>query len=180
MWPLTTPVPEKPIEDANMAVGIGYGESKWVSERILQKAAEKTPLQYVVVRIGQLTGGFNGSWDTNQWFPAMVRAGEMTGLLPGFQGVSSIFIARPNSDLYLIKGCVRAELAHGPSSFANWGLRNDGNAQLLPLHSTPPTPSPDIPGRALRVRWSICGRQSHQPGRMDRNHGKTPDHSREE
>lgn len=88
-WPFATPVPERPIAESHLAVGMGYGESKWVAERILHIASEKTPLRTISVRIGQLVGGDNGSWDTDQWLPAAVRGGEITGVIPRLSGVST-------------------------------------------------------------------------------------------
>ncbi|KAG8993217.1 hypothetical protein FRB94_006730 [Tulasnella sp. JGI-2019a] len=56
-WPLSTdPVPERPLDDLNVAVGNGYGESKAVAERILEVATERTPLKSTNFRIGQLAG----------------------------------------------------------------------------------------------------------------------------
>ncbi|KAF8311061.1 acetyl-CoA synthetase-like protein [Clavulina sp. PMI_390] len=81
-WHSKTPAAETPIADATIAVGSGYGESKWVAERVLANAAEKTPLRPVIARIGQLSGGKNGSWNTAEWIPAIVRSGEVVGGLP--------------------------------------------------------------------------------------------------
>ncbi|KDQ17147.1 hypothetical protein BOTBODRAFT_53330 [Botryobasidium botryosum FD-172 SS1] len=89
-WPFAMPVPELPIVESRLAVGMGYGESKWVAERILHIASEKTPLRTTSIRIGQLVGGDNGSWDTDQWFPAAVRGGEITGLAPHLNGHISL------------------------------------------------------------------------------------------
>ena len=82
------PAPEAPIEDARTVVGSGYGESKWVAERILDRVAKTTALRPVVVRIGQLSGGKNGSWNTAEWLPAVVRSGEVVGVLPASDDVS--------------------------------------------------------------------------------------------
>lgn len=70
-------------------MGSGYGESKWVAERILDRMAKTTALRPVVVRIGQLSGGKNGSWNTAEWIPAVVRSGEVVGALPASDDVSS-------------------------------------------------------------------------------------------
>lgn len=81
-WHSSTPAPEAPIEDPKIAVGNGYGESKWVSEMILDRAARQTPLRPVAVRIGQLSGGENGSWNIAEWVPSVVRSGEVVKALP--------------------------------------------------------------------------------------------------
>jgi len=82
-------VPETAMTDAALAVGSGYPESKWVAERILTLASEKTSLRPVIVRIGQLSGGRNGSWNPVEWVPSIVRSGQLLGCLPLAPGVSN-------------------------------------------------------------------------------------------
>ncbi|KAF8166302.1 acyl transferase domain-containing protein [Mycena galopus ATCC 62051] len=81
--------PEAPINDAKVAVQTGYAESKWVAERLVQNAVELGLLHANVIRVGQLTGGDNGSWDTKQWIPALVQSGVHVGCLPDGDDVIS-------------------------------------------------------------------------------------------
>lgn len=81
-WPLVTPVPEQHIGDVRVAVGIGYGESKFISERILQIAAEQTPLRSVAVRVGQLSPPGDGAWDEDSWLPIQLASSVYLGALP--------------------------------------------------------------------------------------------------
>ena len=82
--------------DPVTAVGMGYGESKWVASRILQVARERTPLRSVVVRIGQLCGDSQtGSWNPWEWFPSIVRSSKVIECLPELKGVSLVWT--PNS-----------------------------------------------------------------------------------
>lgn len=87
-WSSTEPAVEEHIEDVFTAVGGGYGESKFVAEHILHRASKETPLQPIVVRIGQLSGGKNGSWNVAEWLPSVVRSGEVVGCLPASDDVS--------------------------------------------------------------------------------------------
>ncbi|KAJ3968093.1 male sterility protein-domain-containing protein [Lentinula raphanica] len=65
------PYPETLVMDAITAVGIGYGESKYVAERILAKSG----LEMISLRIGQICGGeLNGAWKPLEWFPLSVQA----------------------------------------------------------------------------------------------------------
>ncbi|KAF8878687.1 hypothetical protein CPB84DRAFT_1793984, partial [Gymnopilus junonius] len=75
------PLPEAPIT-AEVAVGTGYAESKWVSEEILMHISNKSRLKSVIVRVGQLSGGVNGAWNTAEWLPALVQSGQICGCLP--------------------------------------------------------------------------------------------------
>lgn len=76
------PFREAPILDVKIAVGSGYAESKWVVERILAIAAEKTPLRPTSIRVHQLTGGINGAWRTQEWFPGMAATSVALGAVP--------------------------------------------------------------------------------------------------
>lgn len=55
---------------------------------MLARAAERTELAPIIVRIGQLCGGRNGSWNTSEWVPSIVRSGQLLGCLPRADGVS--------------------------------------------------------------------------------------------
>ncbi|KAF5393844.1 hypothetical protein D9757_000419 [Collybiopsis confluens] len=65
------PYPEHVVMEAKYAVGAGYGESKYVTERILAKSG----LNATSFRIGQVTGGEpNGAWATSDWVPIIVKS----------------------------------------------------------------------------------------------------------
>ena len=78
------PIKEAPI-NPEVAVGQGYTESKWVSERLIEFARAETSLDAVIVRVGQLSGGLNGSWNTAEWFPSMVRSGIHLKCFPSME-----------------------------------------------------------------------------------------------
>jgi len=50
------PVPESPLNDFNVAQVLGYGESKHVSERILQIANARSGVSASILRVGQVAG----------------------------------------------------------------------------------------------------------------------------
>ncbi|KAK0458897.1 uncharacterized protein EV420DRAFT_1269857 [Desarmillaria tabescens] len=68
--------------DGKIAVGNGYSESKWVSERILEIAGNKAGLISTIVRLGQLSGGTNGCWNKNEWLPLIIRSATAMKCLP--------------------------------------------------------------------------------------------------
>lgn len=68
----------------------GYGQSKWVSERILEVAAEQTSLRPVIARVGQVSGGANGFWNPLEWIPGIVQSAALTKSLPSLGGVISL------------------------------------------------------------------------------------------
>ncbi|EJF61432.1 acetyl-CoA synthetase-like protein [Dichomitus squalens LYAD-421 SS1] len=66
-----------------VALGTGYGESKWVAEQVLHCAALYTGLRTVSVRVGQLSGDTHiGSWNTKEWIPSLLRISKRLGAIP--------------------------------------------------------------------------------------------------
>jgi thioester reductase-like protein len=58
----------------------GYGQSKFVAECLL---ASVEGLPHVNARIGQLSGSHvNGSWNSTDWFPMILRSSETIKMLP--------------------------------------------------------------------------------------------------
>ncbi|KAF8956587.1 acetyl-CoA synthetase-like protein [Flammula alnicola] len=78
--------PEEVLDDPKYAVGNGYGESKYVAERILAQSG----LQATSFRIGQISGGHpNGAWATSDWVPILVKSSLRLNALPAATGVAS-------------------------------------------------------------------------------------------
>ncbi|CUA70556.1 L-aminoadipate-semialdehyde dehydrogenase large subunit [Rhizoctonia solani] len=75
------------LEDA--ATSNGYGQSKAVTEKLLE-SARHAGLSTCTVRIGQLTGDINsGSWSTTDWLPSIITSSISIGCLPGATGTVS-------------------------------------------------------------------------------------------
>ncbi|KAI6042371.1 putative aminoadipate reductase [Pisolithus marmoratus] len=85
-WDTTRgPVPEDVIADVAVAVGTGYGASKYISERMLKMSG----LPATTFRIGQITGGAPlGAWSITEWVPITVKSSVTLGGLPDLGGVS--------------------------------------------------------------------------------------------
>ncbi|KAJ6069443.1 hypothetical protein N7499_011330, partial [Penicillium canescens] len=82
-------VPEAPIVDPSSTADMGYAQAKWVCERILIEAAKtrRDLLHPSIVRLGQLTGGtHSGIWNSNEHFPAILKASQLIGALPELDG----------------------------------------------------------------------------------------------
>ncbi|GJJ05917.1 putative secondary metabolism biosyntheticenzyme [Clathrus columnatus] len=128
-WANIPPVKEEPFEDINLLQTSGYGESKWVSERILTIAELKTGLKPVIIRVGQLSGGMNGNWTTREWFPSIVTASRIIGSLPDYEGVCFLLnksklrihpLAKVASFVPVHKAASAIiELRHAPINFAH-------------------------------------------------------------
>ncbi|KAI6042367.1 male sterility protein-domain-containing protein, partial [Pisolithus marmoratus] len=69
-------VPEDVLADATVAIGSGYGASKYVCERML----EMSGLLATSFRIGQIAGGApRGAWSITEWVPIMVKSSVTLG-----------------------------------------------------------------------------------------------------
>ncbi|KAK7470219.1 large subunit of alpha-aminoadipate reductase [Stygiomarasmius scandens] len=75
--------------DARSAVGSEYSESKWVSERVIERTAASAGLRSVIIRLGRVCGSPNGAqWDVKEWVPSIIQSAKTFGL-PYEQGVAS-------------------------------------------------------------------------------------------
>lgn len=67
-------VPEAPCSVLTTALG-GYGSSKQVCELILQDASERSGMEVVICRVGQIAGpvlsGEKGMWTKQEWIPTV-------------------------------------------------------------------------------------------------------------
>jgi thioester reductase-like protein len=72
------PAKESPI-GPEVAIGSGYSESKWVSEKLLEVAAAETSLKPTTIRVGQICSGPNGFWNDKEWLPSLIRSGVYLG-----------------------------------------------------------------------------------------------------
>ncbi|QRW09275.1 AMP binding enzyme [Ceratobasidium sp. AG-Ba] len=82
-------LPEEYIKFEDVGTGLGYGESKFVTEKILE-SAQASGLETCVVRLGQLTGDTSsGSWSPTHWVPSLVASSLSVGCLPDALGSAS-------------------------------------------------------------------------------------------
>ena len=88
-YPGPGPVPET-AADVEMALGTGYGESKWICEEILAISRAEAGLQPVIVRIGQVSGCVNGYWKPSEWIPSIIQSIALTDCLPSLDQVSQL------------------------------------------------------------------------------------------
>lgn len=77
-WAIKHPgekVPEKAFHDFTIPSPMGYAESKYVAERMLEEAATSHGVSSAICRIGQLGGPVekNGVWSKQEWLPSVSR-----------------------------------------------------------------------------------------------------------
>lgn len=86
-WTLKHPnekVPERAFHDFTIPAAMGYGESKYISERLLEIATEKCGLSAAVVRVGQLAGPVvkDGVWSKQEWLPSIIASSKYLCKIP--------------------------------------------------------------------------------------------------
>ncbi|TGJ77123.1 hypothetical protein E0Z10_g10759 [Xylaria hypoxylon] len=81
-------VPEGVLDDLSVPAAVGYGESKYLAERILAYAAEKLEIPIAVARIGQVCGATHspGKWNPSEWIPRLIKGSASLGALPDSLG----------------------------------------------------------------------------------------------
>lgn len=72
----TGPMPESIIDEFSLPQGMGYAESKYISERMLDEAARVSGVKSAVCRVGQVAGPTKGTgvWRTGEWFPSLMKS----------------------------------------------------------------------------------------------------------
>jgi thioester reductase-like protein len=79
------PVTEVPLTEYGVAQKPGYGESKHVSERILQIAHERCGLPINILRVGQVAGPSTADgteWHQYEWLPSLVKTSKALQMIP--------------------------------------------------------------------------------------------------
>lgn len=86
-WPRSLGAyPEELQTDVSYAIGNGYGEGKYVAERVLAASG----LQGASFRIGQISSALpNGAWSITDWVPIFVKSSLAVGALPLAEGTIS-------------------------------------------------------------------------------------------
>lgn len=82
-------VPETMIHNLSAPEFMGYGESKYVGERLIESFTKFSGTPSAVLRVGQIAGpvlSTAGSWNAHEWFPSLLASSKYLGLLPDSLG----------------------------------------------------------------------------------------------
>lgn len=82
-------VPEKMLDNMSFSEGMGYAQSKQISEMLLDRASQRYQVPSTVCRVGQITGPVQlqqGRWNDSEWFPSLIRTSIYLGKLPASLG----------------------------------------------------------------------------------------------
>lgn len=89
-WPVshTGKMPEAVIDDWSLPQPMGYAESKYVSERLLEEAGRVSGVPVEICRVGQVAGPVSqtGRWSMREWFPSLIASSAFMGVIPEHLG----------------------------------------------------------------------------------------------
>mgnify|MGYP005988557285 CR=1 FL=1 len=85
---LSSNASEKVYDDWNAPAPTGYGQSKFVSELVLDEASKHVNVPVDILRIGQIAGprGPEGVWPKQEWFPSLIASSKHLGIIPDSLG----------------------------------------------------------------------------------------------
>jgi thioester reductase-like protein len=77
-------VSEAVIHDFDAPQNIGYAESKFVSEHVLERFSTSAGLTTAIFRTGQIAGPLTGKgvWNGREWFPSIMLSSKHLDILP--------------------------------------------------------------------------------------------------
>ncbi|KAJ5091912.1 NRPS-like enzyme [Penicillium alfredii] len=77
-------VPETAVTSLECPGHMGYGESKYLTERMLDHASTKLNIKTGVARVGQVAGTAHNprGWNQHEWFPSLVVSSRALRALP--------------------------------------------------------------------------------------------------
>lgn len=81
-------VPEQILDDWRSPQAMGYGQSKYVAERVLDVAAKVANVPAVICRVGQIAGPTTaaGVWPKQEWLPSLIATSRYLGKIPNSLG----------------------------------------------------------------------------------------------
>lgn len=83
---------ERLFVDKSTPIAMGYGQSKFLAENILDAASREAGVSATVCRVGQLTGAVDGSrglWSKQEFIPSLICSSIHLGVIPESIGSAS-------------------------------------------------------------------------------------------
>lgn len=133
------PRPERIVPENSAPMLGGYGESKWLAERILEHTATKIPsLKIKIARAGQLSGAAfkSGGWNKSEWVPALVTSSYHLGAIPEALGFEELKLDWVPID---VLGDVLVDFVLTDDEKPSTAAAEGGIEVLHPIHPSPTT-----------------------------------------
>jgi len=77
-------VPEEVLDDFDAPERLGYAESKFICEHLIQEFSTSSGISSVIMHVGQIAGPLKetGIWNKNEWLPSIITSSKHLGILP--------------------------------------------------------------------------------------------------
>ncbi|KIX96004.1 uncharacterized protein Z520_08259 [Fonsecaea multimorphosa CBS 102226] len=81
-------IPEKIVRDVSCPASMGYGQSKYIAERMLDYASQQLQIKTKIIRVGQIAGTAENprGWNRDEWLPSLVLSSKYLGAVPASLG----------------------------------------------------------------------------------------------
>ncbi|KAJ5961009.1 uncharacterized protein N7479_008159 [Penicillium vulpinum] len=85
-------IPEVPMEDIAVVLPQGYGESKYIAERMCLEASKRSHVPTSVYRVGQIAGptSARGRWNPQEWLPTIIATSKAMCKIPTGLGSTTV------------------------------------------------------------------------------------------
>ncbi|MCJ1381650.1 hypothetical protein MMC17_004761 [Xylographa soralifera] len=118
--PISSRIPEAPIESLEQVSQTGYAASKLVGERIVQAAVENYDARATILRIGQVVGDTEaGVWNDTEAFPLIIRSTVTMGIIPEIEMTCQWLPVDTLAESVLEIAGLGSEATNGAVSMAN-------------------------------------------------------------
>ncbi|OAA57976.1 Male sterility, NAD-binding protein [Niveomyces insectorum RCEF 264] len=131
-WPAiygtAQPVPETYADRLDLALPMGYGESKLVAEQIVRAAVAQTGVHATILRVGQIAGPLardGGQWNPTEWLPSLIRSAKTLGCIP--DAMNTIDWIPVDTLAHIVRDLVHSDYAGGRSEIYNLANPNAAN-----------------------------------------------------
>lgn len=140
------PIPEQIITDWSVAEPVGYAQSKYVAERLLDSAAA-AGIPCVVWRVGQVAGPIGiggGMWNKREWLPSLIASSLFLGKIPTSLGPNNKIEWVPVDSLSQIIMDLLGEFETTPqdlpteTDLASGTSHNNSNSSVASATKSPP------------------------------------------
>ena len=77
-------VPEAVLDDFDAPGQLGYSESKFICEHLVQEFSKSSGIPGIIMRTGQIAGPLKGHgvWNRQEWLPSIIASSKYLGVLP--------------------------------------------------------------------------------------------------
>ncbi|KAI8635594.1 acetyl-CoA synthetase-like protein [Xylariaceae sp. FL1651] len=151
------------VEDASSLMQQGYGQSKFICEKLVEKYVSMSKGKGAILRVGQVAGPLQGpgTWNVWEWAPSMILSSKYLGAAPESIGAASVDWI-PVDEL----GKIISELVDDVARRENGGgvVYNVLNPTSTPWKELLPAVKEVIPETLPAAEWIARLEKSHDAG----------------